>query len=208
MTAVSRQVTDTPSVGKEGTGNAGRPRACRYTTIPSKIKSRTASHGLRCIREPTIQPRMRGTHPTPPGRKRRCGRAAACATAMRRGRRRARGGSRARACALRRGDSSGDDALGGRRAGWRNGQRGRACSGGVHSQISCHVGTEPVWRLTIGELAEQNLAEGVIAQVASHSVLERGDPGSIPVRRKLRAKKDLLCDPQKGLFCGGLRQRR
>ena len=51
MTAVSRQVTDTPSVGEEGTGNAGRPRACRYTTIPSKIKSRTASHGLRCIRE-------------------------------------------------------------------------------------------------------------------------------------------------------------
>ena len=179
MTAVSRQVTDTPSVGEEGTGNAGRPRACRYTTIPSKIKSRTASHGLRCIREPTTIP-MDAWHASYSSEEKEALRASGSM----------RDGDAATRAANERAAAAATETTR-----WttrwveiRPTEGGRAAAAACTHRFRA-MGTEPVWPLTTGEAGSEKISR-VIAQVASLRVAKRQGPRSRlgPVPPKLRIR--------------------
>ena len=110
------------------------------------------------------------------------------------------------------GDDALDDALGGNTA-----DRGRACSGGgVHSQISCH-GHGTCMAIDIRRSWQrQNLAGDSSGGITPCSEASRPAIEARSGAAKI-ANKDLLCEPQKGLFaaacsramraCGGRRVR-
>ena len=167
--------------------------------VPSKIKSRTASHGLRCIREPTDHPLLlrgeRGSASKRQHARRRCGHA---------GGERASGGSGMRRAAAA--------AAAAETTRWttrwvevRPTEGGRAAAAACTHRFRA-MGTEPVWRLTTGEAGSEIISR-VIAQVALLRVAKRQGPrsrlGPVPPKLRIRTSCCLLYtspSPRDGLL--------